>query len=196
MARKRNYGSEYRRRIERGLELGWSRAKARGHARPSRRRAKASQPKYGPEFQKALKALRAWDNLILAARSGGISPTRFRSFLREKRLAHFKRGKWKGSGRRWNITDRQLREITIISRAGIKTVEVKGYERADWIGEHLNAVRAFLADPDESLLRPFEGKSITDTSGRIHILETRPNTLYRLLSAGNETFEEVYRLIT
>ena len=196
MARHRDYVSEYRHRIQSGLERGWSRSRAGGHGHPRFSRTKAPPRLYGEEFEKALKALRASDNLKLAAKSGGVSPTSFRRFLREKRLAHFKRGKWKGSGRRWNITDRRLREITIISRAGIQRIHVKGYERAYWIGEHRKAVGEFLADPDEKLLQPFEGKAITDTSGRTHILETRPNTLYRLFSAGTESFEEVYRLVT
>ncbi len=45
-----------------------------------------------------------------------------------------------------------------------------------------------------TLLKPFEGKSIKDILGREHHLETRPNVLHRLLAAGTESYEEIYRL--
>jgi hypothetical protein len=192
----RDYAGEYRRRIQRGLNRNWSRSKARGHGRPRRPAVKASPQVYGPEFDKALKALPLFDNLQLAAKSASVSPRRFRRFLREKRLAHFKRTKWKGSGRRWNITDQRPRQMTIISTTGIRDVWVKGRVRASWVGSHLNAVKQYLAAPDKTLLEPYEGKSITDTSDRQHFFETRPNTLYRLLSAEGDNFLEVYRLIT
>jgi hypothetical protein len=195
VTRKRNHASEYRRRLERGLKRGWSRAKARGHGRPQSG-LKAPQRAYGPDFEKALKALTLFDNLQLAAKSASVSPRRFRRFLREKRLAHFKRGKWRGSGRRWNITDRRPRQMTIISTEGIREVWVKGRERASWVGGHLNAVKQFLADHDTTLLGPYEGKWITDASGRQQFFETRPNALHRLLSAEGDNFLEVYRLIT
>jgi hypothetical protein len=38
--------------------------------------------------------------------------------------------------------------------------------------------------------------SVTDTDGRTHHLETRPNVLYRLSSAGTESYEAIYRLTT
>src|SRR5262245_35946057 len=102
MVRKRDYTAEYARRIERGLKRGWSRSKARGHGKIPRRRRKTSPRTYGDKFELALKALRLSNNQRIAARSGRISPKRFRQFLREKRLAHFRKG-------RWHFTDRRRR---------------------------------------------------------------------------------------
>lgn len=39
------------------------------------------------------------------------------------------------------------------------------------------------------------GRVVTDTAGRQHSLETRPNVLLRLASAGGDGFEAVYRII-
>jgi hypothetical protein len=41
-----------------------------------------------------------------------------------------------------------------------------------------------------------EGVSVTDTRGRKHTPETRPNVLHRLAATGGEQYEQVYRLVT
>ncbi len=189
MARKRDYASEYRRRIERGLKRGWSRSKARGHGMTTKRRRKATPRKYGKEFELALRGLRLFNNQRLAAKSGGISTKRFRQFLREKRLAHFRKG-------RWRFTDRRVRTVRAITTRGDNPSTVKGFDAASAVMSHREAVRKFLLDPDPKLLEPFRDWPITDVEGRTHHLETRPNVLYRLSAAGTESYEEIYRLIT
>jgi hypothetical protein len=189
MARKRDYASEYRRRIERGVKRGWSRSKARGHRKIPKRRRKSATRAYGDEFELALKALRLSNNQRFAARSGGISTKRFRQFLREKRLAHFRKG-------RWRFTDRRVRYVLAITTKGQKQLGVKGFDAASAVMSHLGAVRHFLSDPDPKLLEPFRDWPITDVQGRTYHLETRPNVLYRLSVAGTESYEDIYRLIT
>jgi hypothetical protein len=189
MARHRDYRSEYRRRIERGVKRGWPRSKARGHGKPGRRRAKMARLTYGEQFEKTLKALRVLKNQRLAAQSNGISTKRFRQFLREKRLAHYRKGKWR-------FTDRRIRTIRVITTRGEKEIKARGYDASSWAMSHRAAVTNFLADPDPALLLPFEGRSIKDISGRRHLFETRPNVLYRLSSSGTESYEEIYRLTT
>src|SRR5258706_7812798 len=104
----RDYAAESRRRIERGRTRGWSRSKARGHGKTTKRRRKTTPGTYGKEFELALRGLRLFNNQRLAARSGGISTKRLRQFLREKRLAHFRKG-------RWRFTDRRRRSVLAIT---------------------------------------------------------------------------------
>jgi hypothetical protein len=185
----RDYAAEYASRIQRGLKRGWSRSKARGHGKVPRRRGKSTPRTYGKEFEAALRALRVFKNQKRAAQSAGISPKRFRQFIREKRLAHFRKGKWR-------FTDRRTRSVRAITTRGEKELKVRGFDAASTVMYHRAAVKNFLADPDLSLLKPFEGASVTDTDGRTYELETRPNVLYRLSAAGTESYEEIYRLTT
>jgi hypothetical protein len=73
---------------------------------------------------------------------------------------------------------------------------VVGFDAASLVMRHRAAVKHFVESNDASHLEPFIGVSVRDTSGRRHLLETRPNVLYRLASAGGEGFEQVYRLIS
>src|SRR5215470_15758629 len=93
--KRRDYAAEYVRRIQRGLKRGWSRSRARGHGKVPKRRRKRTPPAYGKEFEIALRGLRLFNNQRLAAQSGGISTKRFRKFLRDKRLAHYRKGRWR-----------------------------------------------------------------------------------------------------
>ena len=185
--RSRDYVAEYRRRIERGSKRGWSRSKARGHGKKAKRQSQASSLAYGIQYEKALKALRVLKNQRIAAESNGLSPRQFRKFLREKRLAIFRKGKWQ-------FTDRRIREIVAITTEGERKFKARGFNASSWAMSHRAAVKKFLSDPDPTLLKPFEGKSIKDILGREHHLETRPNVLHRLLAAGTESYEEIYRL--
>jgi len=84
--------------------------------------------------------------------------------------------------------------MSVLTRGRELTLKL-GFEAASLNGEHLNAVRSFVETNDAAHLAPFVGRFITDTTGREHPLETRPNALYRLAAAGREGFEHVYRLI-
>ena len=56
-------------------------------------------------------------------------------------------------------------------------------------------MRHFLSSSKIEFLLPFEGLSVIDARGKSHPLETDPNVLHRLASAGSEVFHDVYRLI-
>ena len=76
------------------------------------------------------------------------------------------------------------------------SASLDGFEEASLNGEHLAAVGTFLTAPDIDLLRRFEGRSVRDVHGRMHLLETDPNRLYRLAASNDEEpFHEIYRLI-
>lgn len=187
--RKRNYASEYRRRIERALTKGLSRSQARGHAKPGEAWIKPKRAKADTvPLEAALKSLHANGNLQRAARDNHISAERFKKYLADRGLA-------RRVGRRWQITDRRRREMTVLSAGRAQNLILKDFENASLNGRHLAAVGQFLVSNDTQLLASFEGLSVIDASDIPHIFETDPNILYRIAQSGSEVYEQVYRLI-
>jgi hypothetical protein len=187
MARSRNHQSEYRRRLDRGRARGLTRSQARGHARAQEASLKAKPVKTDERLERALRELRRTNNQVAAAKEAGVSPERFRRFLREQKLAERK-------GRVWEITDRRPRDMTAITTRGAVDLKLPDYETASLVGQHNAAVKTFLDTNDISGLRPFEGRTVKDVSRRTYILETRPNVIRRLDASG-ETFEQIYRIV-
>jgi hypothetical protein len=165
------------------------RAKAKSRNAGRRQSSSVSWRHYQsePGLEKALRFLRAGNSQRLAAISAGVPVGRFRRFIRENKLAKF-------TGHKWRFTDKRRRQIVAITTRGLKNLVVRGFEPASWAMSHQNAFRTFQETNDISLLAPFEGVSITDQHGRKHFLETRPNVLLRLASAGGEQYEIIYRL--
>ena len=85
--------------------------------------------------------------------------------------------------------------MTVITEREVKNLTVADPEQLSLNGRHLAAVQQFLRSNDIDLLRPFQGRAVIDAKGRPHPLETDPNTLHRLASAGSEVFHEIYRLV-
>jgi hypothetical protein len=138
-------------------------------------------------LEEALKSLRATGNQAKAAKEAGVSPERFRRFLRENNLAH-------REGRSWRLTDDRPRDVVAITTRGEQRIKIAGFEAASLVMSHRAAVIRFRDTNEAADLEPFVGVSVTDTRGRKHTLETHPNALYRLAAAGSEGFEIVYRL--
>jgi hypothetical protein len=187
VARKRNHQAEYRRRVDRGRVRGLTRSQARGHARAQEPGLKAKSGTTDPRLERALRELRRTNNQVAAAKEAGVSPERFRRFLREHKLAERK-------GRFWQITDRRPRNMTAITTRGAIDLKLPGYDTASLVGQHNAAVKSFLDSNDISHLGPFEGHTIRDASGRTYVLETRPNVIRRRDASG-ETFEQIYRIV-
>jgi hypothetical protein len=189
MARQRDYRAEYQRRLARAAARGFSRSQGRGHARageaPLRRpRTITSDDK----LEAALKALRRVGKQGTAAKEAGVSPERLRRFLRENSLMERR-------GRKWLDTDRRKRRMTVLSGGEARDLVLPDYQQASLNSRHLSAVRQFLRSNDIQLLLPFEGQEVADAKGKPHPLETDPNALHRIASAGGEVFHEVYRLV-
>lgn len=139
-------------------------------------------------LEAALKFLREGRSQKRSAEIGMVSVGRFRRFLRKHKLAKRKDG-------RWVITDRRIREVEVFSESGLEQIRVRGFGAASLAMRHRAAVQKFLDTNDVSLLAPFIGQTVNDNSRRKHILETRPNVLYRIANAGSDADMKIYRLI-
>lgn len=188
MPRQRSYKDEYQRRIASAAKRGLSRSQARGHARPGEAAVRPAPPKDRHRLEAALKSMRHSGSQVAAAKAHNISPERLRRYVRENDLAARK-------GRGWHFTDDRLREMQVISEGEIRREKLAGFEQASLNGSHLTAVKAFLSSNDADLLRPFVGRTVTDAKGKTHPLETDPNALHRLASAGDSVFHQIYRLV-
>lgn len=188
MAKQRDYAGEYQRRIANAAKRGLSRSQARGHARQGEASIRPMTGKSDVRLEAALKLLRQTGHQGRAAKDAGVSPERFRRFLRDNALAERR-------GKQWQITDSRPRRMTVISDGDAREITLRDFDQASLNGRHLAAVGEFLRTNDIDLLRPFEGQSVIDAKGEAHPLETDPNALYRLAHTGSEVFHQVYRLI-
>lgn len=191
MSKKRDYKAEYQRRIQKGLERGLTRSQARGH--PGKGQApvssRVSRPRYDKRLEQGLKGIREGKTLRSVAKSIHVAPERLRGYIAQT-------GVTEKRGGRWVVTDdRREREMQLYTQGRALGIRVPGYDDAVFIGQYMAAVRQFLETNDTGYLEPFEGQYATDTKGNRHVFETRPNTLYRLSTAGGETFEQVYRIV-
>jgi len=98
-------------------------------------------------------------------------------------------------GRRWIVNPKLPRRLLIYTRHRALPVLVGDSASASLAGSFMSAVAKFLGDPERELLEPFDGKGVADIRGKWHPFETDPNWLYRLATAGGETFEQVYRVV-
>ena len=190
MAKKRLYRDEYRRRVARGAAKGFSRSEARGHPRAGEagKRRLFLRPIADDRLQFALQTLRKERNLSRAAKAAGISPERLRRYAIEKEAIE----KFEG---RWRIRQSLPRQMLLFSRGRQISVTLGDFDSASLVGRYLHAVREFLETNRRSVLDPFSGHSVHDVRGKDHPFEIRPNVLYRLAGSGEQSFEQIYRLI-
>jgi hypothetical protein len=188
---KRDYHSEYRRRIAKGLANGLSRAQSRGHRRasellsPSRRASKGLED---ARLQMGIRALRTEKRLAKAAKVAQISPERLRTYTMEKGILEKR-------GRRWFLKLDLPRRLLIFSGGRERIIIVGNFKAASLVGKYMSHVGWFLTSNDKSHLKKFVKKSVTDINGKSYLLETRPHVLYRLSHAGGNSFEQIYRIV-
>jgi hypothetical protein len=190
VARQRDYRREYRRRVDSGLQRGLSRSQARGHPGVNQALSSARARSGGePKMEEALRDVRSGTALTNAAHQAHTTPDRLRRYL----------GQWdllEKRGRHWTVgVDRRPRRVPLFSDGRELVITVPGYPEAAQVGTYMSAVGRLAARNDATALRQFRGRSVSDVSGTKFEFETRPDELYRLLLAGPEPFEDVYRIV-
>ena len=192
MARnKRDYRAEYRHRIARAVAKGLSKSQARGHPKPTEaiiRASRTAKPLEDDRLQLALKVLRQEKSLTAAAQEARVSPERLRRYATERSIIERR-------GRRWIVRRELPRRMLLFSDGNVVQVVVGDFASASKVGRFMSAVSTFLRTNNPAGLRQFDGASVADISGRTHPFETRPNTLYRLASAHDQSFEHIYRIV-
>jgi hypothetical protein len=89
-------------------------------------------------------------------------------------------------------TDHLLRILSVLTPEGRREIAVRDSQQASMLGRHWASVQRYLQTGDDSALREFKGKKITDASGRGHPLITDLGQLNTLGSAGVLSFESLY----
>ena len=189
--RSRDYKAEYARRIARGAAKGISRSQARGHPKPKELSASSKRPPKPIEDQRlqlAFRVLRQEKSLTAAAKAAKISPERLRHYATQRDVIERQR-------RRWIVRHDLPRRMLLFSDGKNLRVVVGDFTSASKIGRFMSAVSHFLRTNRPAALREIEGESITGVSGTTHPIETRPNALYRLASAHDQSFEHIYRIV-
>lgn len=102
---------------------------------------------------------------------------------------------FKKLGNRWTAKtyDTIPRVLKINENGKIQSIEVKDSRTASLIGRYHNAVKKYLETGDISELRKFEGKTVKDSQGRSHILESDSEALERIHEGIEEPeFYDIY----
>jgi hypothetical protein len=89
-------------------------------------------------------------------------------------------------------TDRLLRILATIIPQGRRDIAVRDSRQASIIGSYWTAVHFYLQTGEDSALRRFKNKKITDANGKRHLLLTDLKELDRQASAGVLSFESMY----
>lgn len=183
--RTRDYRKEYADRVKHGLAKGYSRARARGHARAGDvRNLKTGIPNPHDPREKALKLMKDGATQKAAAKKYNVSVEKLRRYVKENTTA-------KLSGKKWVIIDRRPEEMRIASRGRVYLVPVP-YRSKKTVSKYWNAINKFLDTNDASHLAPFQGKGIRDAEGKYHPWETDPNVLRKMDSSGELHIVDIY----
>jgi hypothetical protein len=128
-------------------------------------------------------------SLSATDRDIGVSPERLRHHLASAGLATKR-------GRRWKVRDDLPRRTLIYSKRGAEAITVADLRAAGSVGLFMDSVQRALATGNPSRISSFDGDYVTDAAGTRHYFETDMNALYRLVNAGGESFEQIYRIVT
>lgn len=125
-------------------------------------------------------------SLRKAARENAVSPQTVRRYAGSA-LRRGATGRYKAQPR-----DSILRVLVIPTPGGLAEIATRDSRAATMVAEYWNAVQLFLQTGDDSDLRPFRGKFITDAQGNQICFLTDLDELERLGSAGVLSFESLY----
>lgn len=125
-------------------------------------------------------------SLHQASREFGLDP---RTVVRLGRPALRKRANGRYAAK---ASDRLLRVLLVPTPEGLREIAVRDSRQASQVAEYWNAVHRYLETGDDSALRKFRRKRITDANGVRVPLLTDLDELDRLGSAGVLSFESLY----
>ncbi len=138
-------------------------------------------------LERALRVLSDTQDIKAAARAIRVSPDRFKRVAKSKGAIRKRHG-------HWGIVGRLQKRMPIFSDGKLLAITVRS-KPASLIGRYNAAVGTFLRTNDPAVLAEFSGRAVKDIHGKTYPLETNPNALYRLSSAGGEPFEDIYRIV-
>lgn len=92
-------------------------------------------------------------------------------------------------------SDRLVRTMKFYDAAGPTSVTVSSSKQASLIGEYHNAVKKWVEEGDDSVLRTFEGKHIKDVQGKTHAFITDKRLLNKFARSGELRFESIYQFV-
>jgi hypothetical protein len=164
-----------------------SRRKAKKTTKSRRQRIRRRIGINATRLERGLRVLSETKDIKTAARAIRVSPERFK--LAAKRKATIR--KQKGF---WIVVRRLPRRLPIFTNGKQVAITVRS-KSASLIGRYMSAVGQFLKTNDPKFLAEFRDRSVKDARGKTYEFETNPNALYQLSSAGNEPFEEIYRIV-
>ena len=144
---------------------------------------------YDPILEEGIKEMRAGATLQEAARFARVRDERLREYLVQTGVGIFEHGRWQIG------PDRRPRRLPMYSAGRAIDIVVPSYEVAAVVGSFMSATGRFRATNDSRVLEPYRSKGVRDVKGVLHPFETDPNTLYRLMAAGPEPFEQIYRIV-
>ena len=95
---------------------------------------------------------------------------------------------FKKVGNRWisKTYDHIPRVMKINEKGRVRSIEITDSRTASIIGRYHNAVKKYIETGDTKELAKFEGKTIKDSNGNLHVFETDTETLEEI----NEAIEE------
>jgi hypothetical protein len=125
-------------------------------------------------------------SLRRASKEIGVDPSKV---LNLGRSALRKRKSGKYAARK---TDQLLRVLSVLTPEGRREIAVRDSRQASMLGRYWASVQRYLQTGDDSALLKFQGKKITDASGKRHPLITDLSQLNTLGSAGVLSFESLY----
>jgi hypothetical protein len=97
-------------------------------------------------------------------------------------------------GRRYAVKESAQRHqwVHLYSERGRIEIAVPDRAERSLIASYMNAVREWANGASDDILRPYEGKSVRDASGKRYPLITNPRILRELAAAGELSFDSLY----